>query len=65
MDKRIDEIERSAPRELIVHLKYGFRLNDDGCHTFGADTLKEVSETMKRVKRCRCAECELIERLEA
>jgi len=60
MDKRIDEIEKCQDGELetlMVHLAAGHCLNDQGCHTFGADDRREVKETMKRVQPCGCAEC--------
>lgn len=57
MDKRIDKIEPVEGGYLMVHLKHGYCLNDQGCHTFGADSRREVNATMKRVKACRCAEC--------
>ena len=57
MDRRIDEIEPVDGGFLIVHLKSGYCLNDQGCHTFGADDSREVRATMKRVKPCLCSEC--------
>jgi hypothetical protein len=57
MDKRIDEIEPVEGGYLMVHLKYGFYYNDPGCHTFGADNMREVRATMKHVEPCTCAEC--------
>jgi hypothetical protein len=57
MDKRIDEIEPVEGGFLMVHLKYGYYLNDPGTHTFGADNKREVRSTMKMVKPCGCSEC--------
>jgi hypothetical protein len=60
MDRRIDEIEKCQDGNrdtLMVHLKYGFCLFDQGCHTFGADDRREVKATMKMVKACTCGEC--------
>lgn len=57
MDKRIDEIERVNGGYLMVHLKGGYRLNDDGCHTFGADDSREVKATMRVVQPCCCDDC--------
>lgn len=54
---RIDEIEPVEGGYLMIHLKYGWCLNDQGCHTFGADDRREVRATMKRVKPCACPEC--------
>ena len=57
MDKRIDDIEQVEGGFLMVHLRDGFCLNDQGTHTFGADDQREVKLTMKRVRPCQCAEC--------
>lgn len=57
MDKRIDEIEPVEGGYLMVHLKDGWCLNDQGCHTFGEDNRRAVKATMKRVKPCQCDEC--------
>lgn len=55
-DKRIDEIERDN-ETYIVHLARGSCLNDQGCHTFGEDTLNDIKKTMLHVKPCYCSEC--------
>lgn len=60
MDKRIEEVEKCQDFEkdtLMVHLRYGWRHGDEGCHTFGADNMREVRTTMKHVQPCRCSEC--------
>jgi hypothetical protein len=62
MDKRIEEIEKCQDFDLdtlMVHLHYGWCYQDQGCHTFGEDTMKDVRATMKSifVKPCNCMEC--------
>ena len=62
MDQRIDEIEKCNDGDyvsLMVHMHYGTCVKgDQGCHTFGADTLREVKRMMKRgVEPCHCKEC--------
>lgn len=57
-DRRIDEVEPVEGGFFMVHLKPGFRINDEGCHTFGADTRAEIKQTMKIVASCSCGECQ-------
>jgi DNA-binding LacI/PurR family transcriptional regulator len=56
-DKRIEEVEPVNGGTLMVHLARGYCLNDEGCHTFGADDRREVRSTMRAVKACGCSEC--------
>lgn len=59
MDKRIDEIrdERDSGGDFFVYLKDGYSLSDPPQHCFGAVNRKEIRETMKDVKPCKCEEC--------
>jgi len=52
-DKRIEYIETDP--DIFVELNPGWRLDD--AHCFGADSLAEVKQTMKRVEPCECEEC--------
>lgn len=58
IDHRISEIENIQSltgTSFMVHLVRGFRMDD--AHTFGAKDRAEIRRTMKRVKRCDCADC--------
>lgn len=55
-DKRVESCVEENPGEWFVELKRGFQL--DGAHCFGEDSLKDVRETLKRVTKCRCEECD-------
>lgn len=52
-DKRIEYIETNP--DIFVELMPGWQY--DGAHCFGEDSMKDVRETMKSVKRCDCEQC--------
>jgi len=58
-DHRIEAIcdERDNGGELFVYLEGGYSLSKPPQHCFGASSLREIRETMKRVKPCKCADC--------
>jgi hypothetical protein len=50
--------ERNSGNGWLVTLKPGWCIDPIGkCHVFGEDTIREVSETMGRVRPCKCSEC--------
>ncbi len=61
LDKRIEAIDVDDGRKIIL-LRAGWRYGDEGndrdrCHTFGADTNREIRLEMRNVKPCLCHDC--------
>ena len=52
-DRRIETLETDP--DIFVTLKPGWRFED--AHCFGEYSLRDVRESMKRVKPCDCQEC--------
>lgn len=48
--------ERSNGNGWFVYLSAGWQL--DGAHCFGEDRRRDVTDTLKRVKKCECQECQ-------
>lgn len=61
LDRRIEAVDMDEGR-YIVMLAAGFACEDAGtpnaCHTFGADTQKEIRQLMRDdVQPCSCPDC--------
>lgn len=50
--------ERDNENGIIVGLRWGWCIFDEGCHTFGEDTLTLLKDRMSMVKPCNCEECQ-------
>ncbi len=60
MDKRIEEVcdERNSGGDYFVYLKRGYSFSNPPQHCFGAVNKKEISNTMRRVAKCNCDDCQ-------
>ena len=59
MDKRIDELQRDEG-EFFVYLKPGYSIEREPgqySHCFGAFDKSEMREEMRKVRKCKCKEC--------
>jgi hypothetical protein len=62
LDKRIEAIDVDDGSKIVL-LRPGWRYGDEGndedrCHSFGADTNREIRLEMKNVKPCSCRDCQ-------
>jgi hypothetical protein len=67
MDRRIESIsdERENGGEFFVYLAPGYSFTNPPQHCFGAESKREIRETMKRVQKCECGECRSLVALES
>ena len=49
--------ERKGGNSIIISLKDGWCFDEQGCHVFGEDNVKDVIASMGRSLPCECADC--------
>ena len=57
-NKKVGSVEVDANYdEMFIDLHPGWCFEEPGVHCFGAETLKEAKDSLKRVKPCSCQGC--------